>query len=86
MACDKCRVASTASVFSRYECGADSAISWQFFQLFFIIKAVLSTSLSEIKKTLVKVFHVGSLFLISIILNILSITQIFLLDNLMFLS
>ena len=30
MACDKCRVASTANVFSRYECGADSAISWQF--------------------------------------------------------
>ena len=50
MACDKCRVASTASVFSRYECGADSAISWQFYQLFFIIKAVLSTSLSEMEK------------------------------------
>ena len=85
MACDKCRVASTASVFSRYECGADSAISWQFYQLFFIIKAVLSTSLSEINKTLVKFSTAGSLFVaphflfpISIIQNILSITQIFL--------
>ena len=42
--------------------------------------------ISEINKILVKVSTADFLFPISIILNILSITQIFLLDNLMFLS
>ena len=54
MACDKCKVAKTASVFSRYECDEDSAIFWQFFQMSFIIKADLSTSLSEIKKKIIE--------------------------------
>lgn len=53
MACDKCSVASTASVFSRYECGADSAILWQLYQKFSIIKADRSTSLSETQTKLV---------------------------------